>query len=293
MFTRLVPPFAASLRALSSLASCRLLCCALAVGLPAACAFGFEITAPRFEQGGLVLGQAAPGEQVFYQGKALQQGPNGEFALGLGRDAPADIQLESVVKGQKTVHRFKVRQRQYAVQRITGVPEKMVTPPKALSDRIAREAALVNKARSQRLARLDFVGPFIWPAKGPITGVYGSQRIYNNTPKNPHFGIDIAGPAGAEVRSPAAGRVILAEPDLYFSGGTVIVDHGHGISSTLMHLSRVDVALGDELAQGDLIGGIGSTGRSTGPHLDWRMNWHNERIDPALLFAPGDLPPKS
>jgi murein DD-endopeptidase MepM/ murein hydrolase activator NlpD len=131
---------------------------------------------------------------------------------------------------------------------------------------------------------------FVWPAQGPISGVYGSQRFYNGEPRNPHYGVDVAVPKGTPVHAPAAGVVTLAEPDLYFSGGTVILDHGYRLSSTFLHMSEVSVQVGDELQAGDLIGAVGSTGRATGPHLDWRMNWRQQRIDPQLLAPPMPKP---
>ena len=145
-------------------------------------------------------------------------------------------------------------------------------------------------ARAPSIKRPDLIeavlAGFVWPAQGPISGVYGSQRFYNGEPRNPHYGVDVAVPRGTPVHAPAAGVVTLAEPDLYFSGGTVILDHGYQLSSTFLHMSEVSVRVGDELQAGDLIGAVGSTGRATGPHLDWRMNWRQERIDPQLLAPP-------
>ena len=145
-----------------------------------------------------------------------------------------------------------------------------------------------------RMARPDLLqaalAGFVWPAEGPISGVYGSQRFYNGEPRRPHFGVDVAVPTGTIVRAPAAGVVTLAEPDLYFSGGTVILDHGYRLSSSFLHMSEVAVQVGDELQPGDIIGAVGSTGRATGPHLDWRMNWREQRIDPQLLAPPMPKP---
>lgn len=166
-----------------------------------------------------------------------------------------------------------------------GVDQKHVTPPPELTERIAREAELVAKVRHRDDPRTDFLQDFIWPLSGPITGVYGSRRVYNGTPRAPHYGLDIAGPTGAKVVAPAAGLVTLAEDDLFFSGGTLIVDHGHGLSSTFIHLSKILVKPGDRVAQGQAIAEVGATGRVTGPHLDWRMNWFDVRLDPALLMT--------
>ena len=259
-------------------------------GLFLPCAYAATFNGP-WVQGAMVTGTAAAGEQVVFHKKTLQQGPKGEFVLGLGRDAPAQVTvLVRKANGTTETLSFAVKQRTYDVQRIKGVEQKHVDPPAELTERITREAAAVNKVRKRNDARTDFLGPFIWPAKGPITGVYGSQRYYNGTPKNPHFGLDIAGPKGAPVIAPAAGVVTFANNDLFFSGGTLIVDHGHGVSSTFIHLSKIEVAVGTVVNQGDLIARIGASGRATGPHLDWRMNWFEERLDPQLLFPAGAKP---
>jgi len=183
-----------------------------------------------------------------------------------------------------------VAAREYRLQEITGVPQQTVTPSEEHLERIRAERAKVRTAKAQRLALDDGFRAvrdgFAWPVTGRISGVYGSQRIYNGTPGTPHYGVDVARPAGTPVTAPAAGRVTLAEPDLFYSGGTVILDHGYGLSSSFLHLSEVSVSVGDQLAPGDLIGAIGATGRATGPHLDWRMSWFNQRIDPQLLVPP-------
>ena len=124
---------------------------------------------------------------------------------------------------------------------------------------------------------------FQWPTEGIITGVYGSRRFYNGKAGRPHYGIDIAAPQGSHVVAPASGTITLVHDNMYFSGGTIIMDHGHGISSTFIHLHKSHVKVGDKVEQGQLLAEIGSTGRSTGPHLDWRMNWFDQRLDPQLL----------
>lgn len=265
------------------------------VGLMVASAFLVQAQAVTLNgpwiQGAMVTGKAAPNEEVRYNGQALLQSPNGDFVFGLGRDAPAVVELQvKLANGTQKTLSFDVAQRQYATQKIEGVASKHVTPPKAVSARISREAQAVRKARTANDNRSDFLSTFIWPAKGPLTGVYGSQRIYNGVPKRPHYGVDIAGPKGAEVIAPAAGIVTFADDDLYYSGGTLIVDHGHGISSTFIHLSKIEVAVGATVKQGDLIARIGAGGRATGPHLDWRMNWFKARLDPQLLFPKNAKP---
>jgi murein DD-endopeptidase MepM/ murein hydrolase activator NlpD len=169
-----------------------------------------------------------------------------------------------------------------------------VNPPAEQLARIRREGALVSGARSERFERGDLVAAvlagFVWPVQGPISGVYGSQRYYNGEPKRPHYGVDVAVPLGTVVRAPAAGVVTLAEPDLFYSGGTIVLDHGYKLSSSFLHLSKVLVEPGTELQAGDIIGEVGATGRATGPHLDWRMNWRDRRIDPQLLVPPMPKP---
>jgi murein DD-endopeptidase MepM/ murein hydrolase activator NlpD len=162
----------------------------------------------------------------------------------------------------------------------------MVTPDESLLTRIAAERELILAAWAYDTTATDFLGGFVWPVVAPISGVYGSQRILNGEPRQPHFGVDMAAPEGTPVAAPAGGIVRLAEPDLNFTGGTVIIDHGHGLSSTLMHLASVLVAVGQRVEQGDIVGTVGATGRATGPHLDWRMNLYDARIDPQLLVSP-------
>lgn len=238
-------------------------------------------------QGALVQGRVSPGVSV----KVLDREPvvdsQGGFVFGLGRDAPGELIVTTVsANGDVTKHTFPVKQREYKTQRIEGVEQKYVEPPAEVLERIKQENASVWRARQTQREAKDFAEGFIWPAKGPVTGVYGSQRIFNGVPKRPHFGLDIAGPVGEKVRAPAAGVVTLVNNDMYYSGGTLILDHGQGVSSTFIHLSKIHVKEGDTIEQGQLIAEIGATGRVTGPHLDWRINWFDERLDPALLLPP-------
>lgn len=239
-------------------------------------------------QGGMILGRVAPVAKVSLAGKPVLVGRDGYFVIGLGRDAPGEAELTLTDPLGSHTYRFEVRRRDYQVQRVDGVPERTVTPPPEVLQRIRREQELVDRARAEVSARQDFLEGFIRPLQGPITGVYGSARIYNGVPRSPHYGLDIAAPTGALVQAPASGVVRLVHPDLYFSGGTLIVDHGQGLNSTFIHLSEILVAEGDEVRRGDPIARVGATGRATGPHLDWRMNWHDQRIDPALVL--GDFP---
>ncbi|MEE4279653.1 MAG: M23 family metallopeptidase [Halieaceae bacterium] len=238
-------------------------------------------------EGGLIWGQVEPGTSVRLDGEPLDVLPDGYFFAGFHRDA-SERSVLSV--GEDCELPLKVAQREYRISRVEGVPQRTVTPPPEDLERIRRERALVSAAKARRIERPDWLQQvrrgFVWPVTGRISGVYGSQRVYNGTPGNPHYGVDVAVPTGTPVRAPAAGRVTLAEPDLYYSGGTVILDHGYGLSSSFLHMSEIHVSVGDELKVGDLIGAVGATGRATGPHLDWRMAWRDRRVDPQKLVPP-------
>jgi hypothetical protein len=244
-------------------------------------------------QGGVVWGRVAPGSRVSLDGEALDVLEDGTTFAGFGRDAPATAQL--IVEGEVVCQQtLQIAPRTFNIQRVEGVPQKTVTPPPEQMERIWREKALVDAAKARQIPRPDLLqgalAGFVWPAQGRISGVYGSQRYYNGTAGNPHYGVDVSVPTGTPVYAPAAGIVTLAEPDLFFSGGTIILDHGFRFSSSFLHLSKVLVEVGQEVQVGDLIGEVGATGRATGPHLDWRMNWRSHRIDPQLLAPPMPKP---
>lgn len=239
------------------------------------------------EEGGLVRGRTVPGAQVRLDGRAVRVAPDGRFIFGFGRDAPEHAALDVTFPDGSRGHRdLRVAKRHYAIQRIDGLPPRQVTPGPAVMARIRRDVAAVKAARAADSDALAFEAPLRWPALGPISGVYGSQRILNGEPRRPHFGVDIAAPAGSPVEAAAAGRVTLAAHDLYFTGGTVVIDHGYGLSTTYLHLATVEVAPGQAVAAGERIGTVGATGRATGPHLDWRVNWYEVRLDPMLAAGP-------
>ena len=247
----------------------------------------FDVVRISPEGTAVIAGRAEPGAEVVFHGRAVRVSQPGQFLIGFGRDDTGPFELEvRHPTGAITRRSLPIEARQYNIQRIDGLPKKMVTPPPELLVRIREEGAKVREARAFDTAELDLFVPFAWPAQGPISGVYGSQRILNGEPRQPHFGVDIAASTGTPVRAPAGGDIRLAEPDLYYSGGTVILDHGHGLSSSFLHMSRIDVEVGQRVAQGEVIGAIGATGRVTGAHLDWRMNWFERRLDPALLVEP-------
>ncbi|WP_062060707.1 M23 family metallopeptidase [Cellvibrio sp. OA-2007] len=240
-----------------------------------------------WQQGGVIVGKVPQGTLVEYRGKKLQISPAGEFVIGLGRDAARHAKIITISSdGLRQEHEFAVKQRTYNIQKVTGVPQRTVDPDPAQVERAKREAQMSADARKGDLPLTFFAQKFIWPLIGPISGVYGSQRFYNGVPNSPHYGVDIAKPVGTLVKAPAGGVVTLVHPDMFFSGGTLIIDHGHGLSSTFIHLSEVLVKKGDAITQGQIIAKVGKTGRATGPHLDWRMNWFEERVDPQLLVEP-------
>jgi murein DD-endopeptidase MepM/ murein hydrolase activator NlpD len=220
-------------------------------------------------------------------GRQVRVSPDGVFLVGIGRDhrQPIRIRITNAV-GEERRAEMPVSVREYRIQRIDGLPDKQVSPPEAVLDRIRNEAALTRAARTRDDARTDFLAGFIWPLEGPVTGVYGSQRILNGQPRRPHFGVDVAAPVGTPVVAPAPAVVSLVHPDMYFSGGTLIMDHGHGLSSTFIHLSRILVTDGQRVEQGQVVAEVGATGRVTGPHLDWRINLFEARLDPQSLVPP-------
>jgi murein DD-endopeptidase MepM/ murein hydrolase activator NlpD len=237
----------------------------------------------RVPEGGLVIGHTAPVCRVRYAGHTLRVGKDGAFAFGIGRDARGTLRVRLHCPDQAPrERRVVVTPRHWRVERVNGVPPRTVTPPPAVLARIGREHALVRHTRTRDDAREDFQQGFRWPVHGRISGRFGSQRIYNGTPRAPHSGVDIAVPTGTPVHAPAAGVVTLAR-DLYLSGNTVIIDHGFGLSSVLLHMSKLDVRPGQHVRQGQVVGLSGMTGRATGPHVHWGMNWFGVRMDPRLV----------
>ena len=238
-------------------------------------------------QGGLVRGRVAPDSAVSLEGRALRVTADGWFVFGLGRDAPASMELlVTAPSGEEQRHNLAVASRSYQIQHIDGLPPAQVTPSETDLAKIGADAALLDAARRRNTAGSGFTEPMVWPATGPISGVYGSQRILNGEPRSPHRGVDIAAPAGTPVGAMASGEVSLTESDMYFTGGTVMVDHGHGVHSIYVHLDEVRVTVGQRLRQGQTLGSVGQTGRATGPHLHWGVFWFDQAIDPALLVDP-------
>lgn len=242
----------------------------------------------QFVQGGIVIGKTIPGSQVTFDKQAIRVSPEGNFIIGFSRDEPIRVNLSiAIPDGEKISKDIRIEKRNYKIQRIDGLPKAKVSPrkPEVLA-RIRKESAQAAQARKRDDERPDYLETFIWPTIGPISGVYGSQRILNGQARRPHFGVDVAAPAGSNVVAPASGVITLAHQDMFFSGGTIILDHGHGLSSTFLHLSQLLIKKGDVVRQGDLIARVGATGRVTGAHLDWRMNYFKRRVDPQLLVPP-------
>jgi len=237
-------------------------------------------------QGGLVTGRVDPGTKLSLDGKPVKVAADGRFVFGFGRDAaPTSELIIEAPNGTRSRASLDVKTRRYQVERVDGLPPAQVTPPPAELERIKRDQRVVAEARRIDSALMHFAAGFVWPAKGRISGVYGSQRILNGEPRQPHYGVDVVAPVGSPVKAAAAGLVTLAE-DLYFTGNTVMIDHGHGVSTTYSHLDKLSVAKGQAVRQNQTIGTLGGTGRATGPHLDWRMNWYDVRIDPQLVVGP-------
>lgn len=239
----------------------------------------------EIKQGGLMVGKTLPGNTVTLNGKAITVSAKGDYTFGFSRDDKKSYELViTSVNGDRVAKTLTPEKRSYNIQRIEGIKKSIMQPnPKSVA-RARQDSKQVKAARKVASDFTYFAQGFIAPIEGTITGVYGSQRIYNGVPKNPHFGLDYAGKIGDPVKAPASGTVLLWVPDMFYSGGTMIIDHGQGVSSTFLHLSNTYVKQGDKVKQGDIVAAVGESGRATGPHLDWRINWFNVKIDPALVL---------
>jgi len=243
------------------------------------------------EQGGLVVGHAAPGDRLYLDGTEVPADAAGRFVLGFGRNAAAKAELKSVSgDGTRSVMTIAVAPRDWPVQRIDGLPQDKVTPPPALMARIKADLQATEAARKSRRPAADFLSGFAFPVEGVVSGVFGSQRVLNGIPKAPHSGLDIAAATGTPVKSAADGVVSLVHPDMFYTGRTVMIDHGLGLQTVYAHLSRIDVKPGQRVKRGQEIGAVGASGRATGPHLHWGASWLDRRLDPVRL--PAVLPPR-
>lgn len=239
------------------------------------------------EQGGLIYGKTMPGAKVTFDGRHIRVAPDGAFIFGLSREAPAHATLEIVTReGRRERRDLTIQKQNYQIQRIEGLPEKQVTPDPETLARIKHDQAAIRATHKVDSSNLDFEQRVRWPVTGIISGAYGSQRILNGEPRAPHLGADIAAPVGTPIHAPAGGTVTLAEPDFVLDGGTVVIDHGYGLSTLYIHLSKILVHPDEHVAAGQVIGDVGKTGRATGPHLHWGIYWYETALDPMLAAGP-------
>jgi|SRR5882757_1638263 len=240
----------------------------------------FSVTG-ALEQGSLVLGSAPPGSLVALDGRPLRVSADGRFAFGFAPDqtTPSLVAVRYPDGGGDS-RSYTPTVRQYEIQRVNGLPQNTVTPPPEVKARIAREAEAIFLARLTDSGGTDFLSGFDWPAPGIESGVFGSQRIDNGVPMSPHYGVDMAAPTGTPIHAPADGVISISD-DHYLNGGFTLIDHGQGVSTAYLHQSQRLVKSGDAIKRGQRIGLIGATGRATGPHLHWAMNWFQVRLDPS------------
>ena len=239
----------------------------------------------NFKQGSFILGKTDPNSKVFIDDRKVRVSNDGYFAFGLDRDRKNNVLIKIINKKETKLIEKKVFKRKYKIQRIDGLPPKQVTPPPEVYERIKKDNVLIGKARAIDSKLVFFKDKFIYPIdKYIITGVYGSQRILNGKPRRPHYGIDFHAPEGTPVKSMMDGVVTLVENDMYFTGGTIIFDHGHGISTLYMHMKDINVKKGQKVKKGEIVGTLGQSGRATGPHLDIRLNWFEVKLDPASVL---------
>ena len=237
------------------------------------------------KQGGLMVGKTAANNRVMLNDQPLKVSASGDYAFGFSRDDNNTYQLVITdSQGNKVEKTLKPAPQKYNIQRVNGIKKAIMNPNVKAQTRSKKDSAQIKAIREISSDLNAFAQGFIPPIDGVITGVYGSQRFYNGVPKSPHYGLDYAGKIGDPVKAPANGVILLWVPDMFYSGGTMVIDHGHGISSTFLHLSKSYVQVGDEVKQGQVVAAVGNSGRTTGPHLDWRINWHQMRLDPALAL---------
>tara|TARA_A100001011_G_C14152845_1_gene774767 strand:+ start:189 stop:986 length:798 start_codon:yes stop_codon:yes gene_type:complete len=239
----------------------------------------------KFIQGHFIIGKTEPKSKVWIDKRSVKVSEDGFFAFGIDRDRKYDVVITNEKDGKKVKIIKKVQKREYKIQKIDGLPEKKVTPPKEVYERIKKENKIISNARSINSNLTFFKNKFIFPLDNAIiTGVYGSQRILNGKPKWPHYGVDFAAKEGTQIRAMLDGMATMVEKDLFYTGGTLIFDHGHGISTLYMHMKEIYVEENQKVKQGEIIGTVGSTGRSTGAHLDVRLNWFGTRLDPMTVL---------
>ncbi|GIU18253.1 periplasmic metalloprotease M23B family protein [Shewanella sp. c952] len=238
----------------------------------------------EFIQGALIRAKVQPGTQVYLNDDPIKVNPNGEFAFGFSREAELKQMLKLVyLDGLTELKPLSIEKRDYKIQQVNGISKKIMKPDPKAQSRAAKDSKQVKTARAQFSPNNAFNQTFIWPLTGRISGVYGSQRVYNGKPGTPHYGVDVAAKTGTVVVAPADGVISLSVADMFYSGGTMIIDHGYGVSSSFLHLSKLYVKQGQTVKQGEKLAEVGATGRATGPHLDWRVNWYQMRLDPTTI----------
>ncbi len=244
--------------------------------------------AGQYVQGGFALGRTSPRAELTVDGTdADQASADGIFVVGFDRDAPDTSEIRVRAGGQEAVRTLAIAKGTFDIQRIDGLPPDQVTPTDpALLQRIADEAARKAEGFKSRADLADFRDGFVLPVQGArLSARFGGQRILNGEPKRPHYGDDLAAPIGTPVTAPAPGLVCFSESGLHYDGALIMIDHGQGLISLYLHLSRLDVAAGQAVERGQLIGAVGMEGRATGPHLCWRMKWRDRNLDPMLLVG--------
>jgi len=236
-------------------------------------------------QGGIALCRTLPGAEILVDDVARGHADaQGWAVIGFDRFATGETRVRARgADGAFVDQALAISPRTFGEQRVDGLPQQTVTPTEpAVLARIARERDIKNVGFSSRAEAEGWLDGFIMPAQGRMSSSWGNRRILNGVPNTPHYGVDIAAPDGTPIRAPAGGVVSLAEPDLHFEGGLVFIDHGQGLISMYLHMSRLDVAVGDRVTQGQIIGAVGHAGRATGPHLCWRMKWRDRNLDPSV-----------
>ena len=238
-----------------------------------------------FKQGSFILGKTKSNAEVYIDKTKVRVSKDGFFAFGIGRDRKNNILIKITIDGKTEIIEKKILKSEYKIQRIDGLPPKQVTPPPEVYERIKKDNRLIAKARSVNTSFDFFKNKFIYPLESYIiTGVYGSQRILNGKPRRPHYGIDFHAPEGTPVKAMMDGVVTLAHNDMYFTGGTIIFDHGHGVSTLFMHMKDINVKVGQKIKKGQVVGTLGKSGRATGPHLDIRLNWFDVKLNPQSVL---------
>jgi murein DD-endopeptidase MepM/ murein hydrolase activator NlpD len=241
----------------------------------------------ELKAGGLVFGKAENPKSILLDGSPVVYDNLGNFVLGFDRNDTTTHLLVIELEDKSVIKKLVLSKREYKIQRINKMNQKYVSPPKEVEDRIKRERE-ITKAAKREIGNVEealFNSGFIKPIKGGrISSIFGSQRILNGVPKNPHNGIDFAVPRGTPVKAMADGKVLLSADNFYYAGNYILIDHGLGLNSMYLHLSESLVKEGQLVKKGETIGKVGTTGRSTGPHLHWGVQWFDKRVDPNSVF---------